>query len=1045
MGREIIGRDHPAGLLRAEVARAAGSHGGLVLVTGEAGIGKTTLVTGTADEARARGALVLGGACWDSDSTPGYWPWTQVVRALRRGATGEEWAAADEAGGAGLSVLLGDRAGGDPMEGFELYDAVTSALVAVSHHRPVMVVLDDLHWADTASLRLLEFAAQHTWFERLLIVATYRDVEVEAADHPLRPLMAPLVAKGTTITLTGLERDEVGALIARTVGHEPDADLVTEVHLRTGGNPFFVEQTARLWRSGGGASAIAPGVRDAVSRRMSMLPEAVVKLLTAAAVLGREFHRRVVAATLSAPVPEVDRLLDHAMVARLVVALGEGRFAFAHDLVRETRYEALDDAERQLLHATVVRVLDRDLLLPADLARHAWLAGDELEPEHVVGVLLRAARDAGSRLALEECLGHNRRAYERTGTLPRRRVTVGLDLARELRHAGEREEAGRIHAEVIALVREIGDPELLVRAALTGYWHELPGDRVALLREAYQSLAGAPWEGGDDDLLRDLAARAVELARERGDEEALQAAIWARHDAIWGPGSADERVELTAELMRLARRDDDMGGVYFAASFRWVALLERGDPAYLDQYEQFVAIASSEGKPRSTFSASIDQTIIATVSGRFRDAEATLERSVIGVSEHHERPAHFAYMNDHLRWSLHLLQGRYEELPDQQTVLDERHPHGPLLAAIAAAVTGDHEAALRLLPPAAPPMCEALWLRAQAQVAITAGDSRLREKARAALVPFAGRWLVSLFGCDISGPVDLWLGALDAADGRWDDAVHRLTAAADSADRLRSRPWAIEARSRLAGALAGRGSGTDAAAADALRRRALAEAAEIGMRLAGAGGDASPRPPGAGGDASPRLAGAEGDGAARAGNEFRVEGVVWVLGFAGRTVHMPDAKGLRDLHLLLGRPGGDVPAVELLSPEGGAVVVAARRMGGDPVLDEEAKARYKQRLVWLDDEIDHAASRGDDRRAATLDHERKALIDELRAAAGLGGRTRRLGDEAERARKTVTARIRDTLRRLDESHPELAAHLRATVSTGAMCRYDPEPGVSWRL
>jgi len=1013
-GREIIGRDHPAGVLRAEVARAAESHGGLVLVTGEAGIGKTTLMTGAADEARARGALVLGGACWDSDSAPGYWPWVQVVRALRRAAGPEEWAAAEEAGGSGLSVLLGDRTGGDPMEGFELYDAVTTALVTVSHHRPVVVVLDDLHWADAASLRLLEFVAQHTWFERLLIVGTYRDVEVDAADHPLRPLMAPLVAKATTLTLTGLEREEVGALIAHTVGHQPDPDLVTEVHLRTGGNPFFVEQTARLWHSGGAVSAVAPGVRDAVLRRLSQLPEAVAHLLTAAAVLGREFQRQVLAATLRVPVPEADRVLDQAMVARLVVALGEGRFAFAHDLVRETLYDALDGAERRRLHATVVRVLDRDLIVPGDLARHAWLAGDDLEPDRVVDVLMRAGRDAGSRLAMEECVGHLRRAYERSATLPRRRVVVGLDLVRDLRHGGEHEEASRIHDEVVALARQLGDPELLARAALTGYWHEEPAGRAALLREAYPMLAGKEWEGGDEGLTRDLASRTVDLARARGDDEALQVALWARHDAIWGPGSADERVGITAELMRLARREDDKGGAYFAASFRWVALLERGDPAYLDQYEEFVTIASSEGKQRSAFSSSIDQTIIATVNGRFDDAETLLERAIAAYSEHHQSHDHFAYMVGHLRWSLYQLRGRYEELPTLHQMLDERHPHGTLLAAISAAATGDAETALRLLPADSPRTYEGLWLRAQAQVAAVAGDVGLRERARAALLPYSGQWLVSLYGCDVSGPVDLWLGALDAAEGRWDDAVRRLTAAAESADRLRSRPWAIEARRRLVDALAV----SDVEAASALSRRVEAEAAEIGMRVAAAA------PP---------------------DNEFRLDGAVWVLRFGGHDVHMPDAKGLRDLHLLLGTPGRDVPAVELLSPEGGAVVVAARRMGGDPVLDEEAKAQYKQRLVWLDDEIDRAAARGSSARAAELDRERKALIDELRSATGLGGRSRRLGDEAERARKTVTARIRDTLRRLDESHPELAAHLRATVSTGATCRYDPRPGVTWRV
>jgi hypothetical protein len=172
---------------------------------------------------------------------------------------------------------------------------------------------------------------------------------------------------------------------------------------------------------------------------------------------------------------------------------------------------------------------------------------------------------------------------------------------------------------------------------------------------------------------------------------------------------------------------------------------------------------------------------------------------------------------------------------------------------------------------------------------------------------------------------------------------------------------------------------------------------------------------------------------------------VWNLGYAGRTVHFPDAKGMHDLHALLARPGVAVAAADLLNPAGGDVVRAAKSMGGDPVLDDEAKARYKSRLTQLDDEIDRATLRGDAARAAKLDHERDALLTELRAAAGLAGRTRRLGDEAERARKTVTARIRDTLRKLDDQHPELATHLRQSVSTGATCVYQPGSPVRWTL
>src|SRR5690349_6210275 len=143
MTPRLIGRDHAAALLRGEIGRAVDSHGGLVLVTGEAGIGKTALVTAAAQEARRGGALVLSGSCWDSESAPGYWPWVQVVRGLRRAVPEPEWTRARETAGGGLSVLLGERPG-DASDGFQLYDAVTTALVAASQSRPVIVVLDDL-------------------------------------------------------------------------------------------------------------------------------------------------------------------------------------------------------------------------------------------------------------------------------------------------------------------------------------------------------------------------------------------------------------------------------------------------------------------------------------------------------------------------------------------------------------------------------------------------------------------------------------------------------------------------------------------------------------------------------------------------------------------------------------------------------------------------------------------------------------------------------------------------------------------------------------
>jgi predicted ATPase len=179
-------------------------------------------------------------------------------------------------------------------------------------------------------------------------------------------------------------------------------------------------------------------VRDALQRRIALLAAPVRHLLTTASVLGREFHRQVLAAAAAFPVAQTDRLLDQAVAARLVVARGGGRFAFAHDLVRESLYAGLDEDDRCRRHAGVVDAIERtptlaERVLPGELAGHAYLAGADLEPGRVVEHLLAAARNANSRLAADEAIEHLRRAFERVGhTDLRKRVTVALDLGREL-------------------------------------------------------------------------------------------------------------------------------------------------------------------------------------------------------------------------------------------------------------------------------------------------------------------------------------------------------------------------------------------------------------------------------------------------------------------------------------------------------------------------------------------------------------------------------------------------------------------------------------
>ncbi|MEH0955271.1 ATP-binding protein [Micromonospora sp. CPCC 205554] len=1096
-GEHIIGREHPAALLRAEVARLVDSHGGLVLVTGEPGIGKTTLVSAAADEARRNGALVLGAACWDSDTAPDYWPWVQVLRRLARSA--DDPRGVREAAGAGLAALLGERAAGDMTEAgdadraeFDRHDAVTAALVAVAQHRPVAVVLDDLHWADPASLRLLQFVTQHAWFERLLLIGTYRDAEVESGDHPLRPWLLPLTAKATTVTLAGLGRAEVAALMARTAGREPDASLVDEVHRRTGGNPFFVEQTARLWHTHGLTDTVAPGVREVVRRRLDQLPAGVVEALTVAAVLGREFGRGALAACVPAPVAQVDRLLGRAAAARLVLPRSDGRFVFVHDLVRETLYDGLAEDERRARHAAVLRAADRSdalvgALSPAHLARHAWLAGAELEPERAGDLLLAAARDAGGRIAVDESVRHYRRALELTGE-PGRRVRVLLELAGLLHHAGPPAEVERLLAEAAALARALPDPGVLTRVALIAHRQHSATrrrlDAAELVREAYRRLIAEPEpERPVRALVTDLITATETLARHGRDDEALTFSLWARHDTTWGLGTAQERAVVTAEIREVARRSGDRETELWATALRWVALLELGDPGYRHELTAFVTGAQHGDVDRPRVAALADTGIIAAFQGDLATAEACFAEA-----ESYRESAHsdHAFMTHHMRWSVLLLYGRVTEA---EAVLDRvgaGHPQAELLRAITAAERGDAATVLRLTAAieaagtAYPRSVSPLWLRLRAQAAAVDGDPARCAEVRAALAPHRGQWAAALFGCDIGGPVDLWLAGVDAAEGRWDDAIDGYNAARDAADRLGARPWSVLARAGLVGALAGRDGPGDAAEARRLRAGTVAEARALGMvQVVDRTGAADPVPAASAvvapvaarlGACAPALAAASSPAGRRAASglsragvvhgrspdpgaggaavirpEFRPDGPVWRLAYDGVVVHLPDAKGLHDLRLLLSRPGADVPAVELLDPAAGPELVAARRLGADPVLDDEAKARYRRHLRRLDDEIDRAAARDDGRRLAELDAERAALLDQLRAAAGLAGRSRRLGDQAERARKAVTGRIRDSLRRIDERHPALAAHLRESVTTGGACRYRPAEPVPWRL
>ncbi|MDA1368784.1 ATP-binding protein [Glycomyces algeriensis] len=993
----LIGRDHPAAALRSAVQRTVHSHGGLALVTGEAGIGKSTLVTDIA--AAFRGELTVAFATsWESEAVPDHWLWVQVLRSLRAQLGDETWQELHPA--PPVAALLGLGDGSAPAQ-FELYDAVTQILISASQRGPVLVVLDDLHFADPGSLELLKFASQHTWFERVLFVATYRDSEIDPG-HRLRARMLPLVAKATMISLEGLDEHGVAELCRTTVGDAPDADTVAEITRRTGGNPFFVEQTAQLWASGQRVDATTAGMRDALQRRIDQLPEPLVRMLTLASVGGREFHAGVMSQASGLDLHRIESALDAACQTRLVRRESD-RYVFVHDLVRETLYNTMTSDEAAHHHGCIVRALVADeslqkLMLSTEIAHHAWLAGDDLDPVIAVEFLERAATESRGCLSAPGAEKYFRRALERcTPAMVRRRILLRLELAGTVKWLQREEESWKLYDQAVLEARDSGDPMLLARAAIELPQNERVDALCRLKADAYEALAGKrPDPALDHDgLTRQLNYEFLMAARQTGDDEEVAFGLWATHSVDWGPGTAAARQVIVEELDEITRRTGDVDMRLFAASLRWVAMLEQGDPAFRSQVDLFCALAENSDSERWHSGADIDHAVIDIVQGRWDSAAERIDKAYAVAGDDPMND----HMMRHLRWELAFARGEAPEPAPDSWRTHFGVWHSDLLTGLSAVRRGDldeaHRVKARLDGEADPhDAWVSLRLRFEVELAAAEGDTEAIAALRERLEPHEGEWLVALWGSSVHGPISHWLGVLAAASGDHARATAHFAAAIEQAERLDAPPWAEAARSALA--------------------EIAAPAPEPERRTAAA-----------------------------TGAVFRRDGSTWTLRYEGRGVHLPHTKGLADLHRLLQRPGVEVSAVDLLAVplndlEGGEAVTADARLGGDDLLDAEARARYRDHLETLDEQIDTAAALGDDARAARLDAERQALIEQLKAATGLGGRSRRLGDNAERARKSVTNRIRNTLKKIEAVHPALARHLSAAVATGSACVYRPE-------
>lgn len=500
----LFGREAEMELLRNDVAAAVAGHGRVVLVGGDAGIGKSALAGALSRHAAQAGCRVLWGHCHDGGGAPPYRPWAQALRALlwhgdldpfldRLGPGAAELAQLVPAFASRLA-LPQPAANVDPEAArFRFFDSVALCLRAAAHRQPLLLLFEDLHCADLPSLRLLHFVAQEIVAARVCIVATHRPPE-GTPGHQVDAALSALRHAPTHVglPLRGLSAAAVRALLSAIAGHDVPADFAHAFHVRTEGNPLFVNEIVRhlveeqvLYFDGQQWTSrfrpeelpIPPGVADVIRRRLAHLSPACRDALAAAAVVGREFDAQLVTELAESPAAADPAVLAEALSRRVVIALADAPHAyrFDHPLIREILYGDLPAPRRVHLHRLVARALetlapDEQEARIDELAYHFCEAAPDGDLDRALAYACRAG-DAAARARAHEvsvrCYEMALRALRLAGASDHpRRAELLVRLGGSLWRIDEFARARRIAMQAVERARRGGDAETLARAAL---------------------------------------------------------------------------------------------------------------------------------------------------------------------------------------------------------------------------------------------------------------------------------------------------------------------------------------------------------------------------------------------------------------------------------------------------------------------------------------------------------------------------------------------------------------------------------------------------
>jgi class 3 adenylate cyclase len=898
-----VGRREELDQLKEALEDAIGGRGCLAMLVGEPGIGKSRLAEEFAVYARLRGAQVLSGRSYEGAIEVAYSPFVEAFRRYVRQRPDAELRRELGEGAPEVANLVSeirqrfpDLPTSPPLQGDaerqRLFGSITEFLRAATLSAPLVLHLDDLHWADKPSLLMLRHLVRHLGGERLLIVGSYRDVELERT-HPLAEVLGTLrrEAPFRRILLRGLPTADVVAYLTALADEETDPvlmerrkQLAVALHRETEGNPFFIGEvlshlveSGKLywdgshWRTSVTSTSelgIPEGVREVVGRRLSAVSEACNRVLTVASAMPGGFTWDALRATVEEEEAALLDAFEEALAARLIRERDGGQvssYEFTHALIRQTLYEELSPPRRVLLHRHIAERLEAlHAANPgpaiAELAHHFFQAAPGGDIGKAVDYAVRAGERAVSVAAFEEAVGHYERALQALelarGGEPERQCQVFLALAEAHARAGGFEAARIASARVLELARTLGSAELQAEAALRfGSEHvpsfELDTRRVQMLEEALAVLGSQENELTvrllrrlvieymfvDADAAEREADRAIAIARRLREPRSLAYALHARHMSLGAAERVEERVLLSSELVEVSRRAGLTDLQSFGHGSLHFDLLEKGDASGARaQLDGFVALARQTREPVALWLAGVYRGLWALFEGRFEEAErlANDTAELARRFEHAGGPQFQAIQISRVRAE----QGRLEEMiPVVEAIVKSAPLSGwrARLVQLYAEFGREADARRELDALAADDFAaipvDSLWLLSLCWLAESCSVLRDRERAQAIyerLLPHAKRNVV-VANAAVNGSVERSLGQLAATLGRYADAERHFEAAIDFDRRLGARPLQARVQVDFARMLLDRDGPGDRARALRLANDALAVTQDLGM------------------------------------------------------------------------------------------------------------------------------------------------------------------------------------------------------------------------